>query len=136
METEQKTQAFFLAMEQAIEATAALENASDVANILRLLKPDHLGLRHDAMVSSLTKAFGDGDRETGARLAAASLVLNYMEPHVVVAWMLANASVIIQDHPHVLDDDNCHHWAGSLAETIQRCVEMEPEMMHNQVGEA
>lgn len=136
MKTDQKSRMFFMAIEQAIQATAQLDNASDVEGLLRQLRPNNRDAQHDALVKGLTETFCDGDKASGAKLAAAVQILNHMEPHVLVAWMLANAGAITKENPYVVEDDMCSHWASILGENIQTIVDDEPTMMNTQVGEA
>jgi hypothetical protein len=68
---------------------------------------------------SLQENFCPEDPEQGAKLAIATTVLEQSDPSVVVAWMLANASVVIRNNPSVLESDECAEWAAHLAEEIE-----------------
>lgn len=71
-----------------------------------------------AAAKNLTENFCPDDREQGVKLAIATTVLQESDPNVVVAWMLANASVVIRDNPSVLESDECAEWASHLASEI------------------
>ncbi len=71
------------------------------------------------MTANLTAHFCPGDAVSGQKLAAATTALEGIEPEVLVAWTLANASVIIESNPSVLLSEDCVEWAVSLAENIE-----------------
>jgi len=68
---------------------------------------------------NLTANFAPGDTATGRQLAIATVALEGIDPEALIAWLLANASVVVESSPRVLASEDVIEWAMRLAENIE-----------------
>ncbi len=82
-------------------------------------------MRHDdhdkvtEILPNLTEHFSPGDTASARQLAIATVTLEGLEPEVLIAWLLANASVVVENAPQVLVNEDVIEWAMRLAENIE-----------------